>query len=144
MIHAQNTKKVVVIKPASIATNATSTGNIDCLGYDYCSIDIIADTAAAVSNNPSVMLVKEGDTTSSFAAVPGLTGDTDFTIANADTANAAITTLDINLKARKRYLQVSLTAAGAATIYAVTATLSRAEQAPTTATNRGVLQVVTV
>lgn len=144
MIHAQADKSVLVITPVSVATNATATGNIDCLGFDYCSIDI---ALASHSTSPTVLDLMESDDTnaSNFATVSPFTGGTGFTIPAAPGTNASNVLLirfDVDLKPRKRYLRVRTTS-GAATLASVTARLSRAEQAPTTDAGKGCDEVVT-
>jgi len=141
MIHAQNTKKVMVIKPVSVATNATQTGRVDTLDFDYCSIDLILDSAAAVSSNPAVCKISEADVTntSSFVTVSGFVGDTDWTIPDASTDTPQVVSFDIDCRPRKRYLQLAITSAGAAQLVAAVGTLSRAHEAPSTTTEAGVI-----
>jgi len=68
--------------------------------------------------------------------VTGLVGGTDFTIpAVSDTSSAAIVKLDVDTKARKRYLKVTATPAVSVNTV-VSARLSRGD-APTTASEAG-------
>jgi hypothetical protein len=61
-------KSVVAITPISKTAGATATGEIiDTKDCDYVNIAICAGTADVVSNTLSVLLIEEGDTTSSFA-----------------------------------------------------------------------------
>lgn len=143
MIHSQATKGVLVIAPVSVATNATATGNIDTLGFDYASIDI---ALASHSASPTVLdLMESNDTNASnFATVSPFTGGTGFTIPTAPGTNASNVLLirfNVDLKARKRYLRVRTTS-GAATLASVTARLSRAEQSPTSDAQMGCDEVV--
>lgn len=129
MMPLQNVKTVSVIKPQSVATNATATGVIDRLGYDEVAINVHLDTAAATSSNPAVLKVGEGDTSTAFTDITALVGDGQggFTIPAADTSAPQIIRLNLDARARKRYLQVSLTSAGAAQLAGVTADLNKAD-----------------
>ncbi len=147
MIHSFAQKSVVVIKPASVATNATSTGNIDRLGYDYAAIDIVLDSQSSTTSKPAVLKLSESDDTvaTNFADITAFTGGTstgNFTIPNASAA-ANIVRMNVDCRARKRYLKVSLTPGDAAQIACVTANLSRGKDAPLTATEHGVSALVT-
>ena len=144
MIHAQNEKTAVLIHPVSGSAGATYAATFDTLGYDYAMITVLlATTGTSASDNPSVMAVGEGDTSSSFTNISGLVGDTDFTIPLASNAtNKMQVNLGINTKGRKRYLQFSQTL-GAACLNAAVVKLSRASETPTTAAQLGVdLQVL--
>lgn len=143
MIHAQNTKKTIVIIPQSIGTSAV-TGTIDTLGYEHCTIDYALDTAAA-SSVITTMSVTEGDGTS-FTAIASLTGGTatsNFTLPVPNTSTPDLVTMHIDLRGRKRNLKVNL-ASTTARLCSVTATLSRGGVAPTTAAEAGVSTLVIV
>lgn len=144
MIFGQTDKVVVVIKPQSIATDATATGSFDTLGYSYAQLDVVLDSSAAVSNNPAVLAVSEGDTTTAYTDVTALVGDGSggFTVPNVHTANATVVRLNIDLKKRKRYLKLSQTSGGAANISTTIARLSRAAVQPDTTTEAGVTALV--
>jgi len=133
MIHAQNVK-VVASVPTSVGSSAV-TLTIDTLGYDYASVAVLrASNASTVF--ASVLKVEESDDNSSYANVSGLVGGTDFTIpVVSDTASAAVVKLDVDTKARKRYLKVTATPAVSVSTV-VTARLSRGD-APTTAAEAG-------
>jgi hypothetical protein len=133
MIHAQNVK-VVASVPASVGSSAV-TLTIDSLGYDYASVTVLrASNASTVF--ASVLKIEESDDNSSYSNVTGLVGGTDFTIpAVSDTASAAIVKLDVDTKARKRYLKVTATPAVSVNTV-VAARLSRGD-APTTASEAG-------
>lgn len=135
MMPLQNTATKVAIKPQSVATNATAFGYVDTLGYDEAAVDVILDSAAATSSNPAVCKLSESDDTetTNFADITGFVGDaTDgFTVPAADTANPQIVRLNVDLRARKRYLGVSLTSAGAAQQAAAVVTLGKAADSTT-------------
>jgi len=131
MFPLQGAGSVAVIAPASTATNATASGNIDTLGYDEVKVCVLLDSAGAVSSNPSVLKLSESDDTvvTHFSDITGFVGDaTDgFTIPNADTANPQVVELNVDCRARKRYLKVSVTPAGAAQIVGCVAVLGKAK-----------------
>jgi hypothetical protein len=130
MFPLQNTATKNVIKQTSTATNATASGLVDTLGFEEVAIDAFLDSAAATSSNPSVLKVEHCDTSNgTFADITGLVGDATngFVIPNADTANPQIVRMNIDMRARKRWLKVSITPAGAAQIVGATAVLGKAE-----------------
>lgn len=133
-----STKTVVAINAAAPTNGETVTGQIDTLGYDFATIDIIATTANVVSNKPATVKLQELDTTvvSSFADISGAKGGTDFTIPNANTAATAVVqniySFNVDLRGRKRYIQVAYSPLTTQTVTAV-AKLHRGEQAPITA-----------
>jgi hypothetical protein len=135
MIHSQM-EKVVASLPTSVGTSAV-TLTIDTLGYDYASVAVLrASNASTVF--ASVLKIEESDDDSSYSAVAGMTGGTDFTIPTAPTAVASIVKLDVDAKSKKRYLKVTATPAVSVNT-AVTARLSRGENAPSSASEAGVI-----
>ena len=133
MIHAQNVK-VVASVPASVGTSAV-TLTIDTLGYDYASVAVLRASNASTAF-ASVLKIEESDDNAAYSNVTGFVGGTDFTIpAVSDTASAAIVKLDVDTKAKKRYLKVTATPAVSVNTV-VTARLSRGD-APTTAAEAG-------
>lgn len=136
MIHSQN-DKVVGSVPAAVGTSAV-TLTIDTRGYDHASVTVMrASNASTVF--ASVLKVEESDDNVSYSNVSGLVGGTDFTIpAVSDTASAAIVKLDVDTKAKKRYLKVTATPAVSVNTV-VTARLSRGEESPVTAADAGVI-----
>lgn len=139
MIHALGMKKLVALKPASIATNATSSTVIDTLGYDHCMLDITLDSQSSTTSAPAVLKLSESDdTTTTVTDVTAFVGGGagGFTIPNSGSA-ATIVTFNVDLRARKRYLTLKVTPGDAAQICSAIANLSRGEQAPTSATLAG-------
>jgi hypothetical protein len=111
---------------------------IDTLGYDHASVTVLRASNASTAF-ASVLKVEQSDDNSSYSDVSGLVGGTDFTIpAVSDTASAAIVKLDVDTKAKKRYLKVTATPAVSVNTV-VTARLSRGEAAPATASEAGVI-----
>jgi len=140
MIHAQFEKFAATLPTAVVGATATSTLTIDRLGYDHVSVSAIrASNASTVFAN--VLKVEESDNNSDYTDVTALVGGGTggFTIpAVTDTNSASIVQLDIDCKAKKRYLKVSMTPGATATL-GIVAGLSRAEVAPTDATGKGVI-----
>jgi hypothetical protein len=134
MIHSQN-DKVVGSVPAAVGTSAV-TLTIDTLGYDHASVSVLrAGNASTVF--ASVLKVEQSDDNSSYADVSGLVGGTDFAIpAVVDTASVSIVKLDVDTKAKQRYLKVTATP-GVSVNTVVTARLSRGEESPVTAADAG-------
>lgn len=134
MIHSQM-DKVVGSVPTAVGTSAV-TLTIDTRGYDHASVSVLrASNASTVF--ASVLKVEHSDDNSSYSDVSGLVGGTDFTIpAVSDTAVASIVKLDVDTKAKKRYLKVTATPAVSVNTV-VTARLSRGEEAPTSASEAG-------
>jgi hypothetical protein len=133
MIHAQN-QKVVASVPTSVGSSAV-TLTIDTLGFDHASVTVMRASNASTAF-ASVLKIEESDDNSSYSNVAGLVGGTDFTIpVVSDTASAAVVKLDVDTKAKKRYLKVTATPAVSVNTV-VSARLSRGD-APTTAAEAG-------
>ncbi len=129
MIGTQDDKGLIVIAYGSIATSATTTAQIDTLGYDYCTVDIMFDSSATASNNPRTITLAENDTTvvTDFADITEFVGDTAFTIPDM-AATAQLVRFNVDLRGRKRFLELSLAAsADAAALMGANAHLSRGE-----------------
>ena len=135
MFPLQACEGVAVIKPQSVATTATVTGNIDTLGYDEVKVCVLLDSSASTSNNPATLKLSESDDTvvTNFADITGLEGDaTDgFTIPAVSASLPTVVDLNVDCRARKRYLKLTLTTGGATMIVGATAALGKAEQMPT-------------
>lgn len=137
MIHSQM-DKVVAAVPAAVGTSAV-TLTVDTLEYDHASFAVMrASNASTVF--ASVLKVEESDASGSgysdvTALVGGGTGG--FTIpAVSDTASVAVVKIDVDTKARKRYLKVTATPAVSVNTI-VTGRLSRGVEAPSTAAEAG-------
>lgn len=139
MIEAMNQKAVIVTSPRVINDNtAYTTNTIDTLGFRYVTIMIILgalDIAVA-----ALKLTESDDSGMSGATdVPGA----DFSVSPATlpaaTADDTIVAIQVDMRGRKRYLDLSFTAGdGSAGTYAtVLALLSRPETTPNTAALRG-------
>lgn len=151
MYHADK-KFVSITPPAAIVDNAAFvTATIDRLGFDYCEILVYF---GAMDIAATVLKVQESDDAgmSGAADIVGTRFGTD----NNDTGS--LSTLpsatddnkffkfEIDLRGRKRYLDLNLTGGdGAAGTFACAfAILSRGSQVPTTAAQKGVSQLMRV
>ena len=140
MIHAQFDKFAATLPTAAVGATATSTLTVDRIGYDHVSVSAIR-AANASTVFASVLKVEESDNNSDYTDVTALVGGGTggFTIpAVDDTNSAAIVQMDIDCRARKRYLKVSMTPGVTATL-GIVAGLSKAEVAPTSAAEKNVI-----
>jgi len=140
-----STKQVIAISQASATNAATATGQIDTLGFDYVSIDVITATSNAVSNNPSVLKLSESDTTdaTNYSDITEFVGDGTggFTIPNSVTSGNWGVKFNVDLRAKKRYLKVSVSPVTTQVITAI-ANLSKAKSAPVNTTDANVKALV--
>ena len=98
---------------------ATASGVVDTKGYDFCQINLVEATTNVVSNKPTVLKITEGDTTvlTDAAAIVAFTGGTalsatvGFVIATGNTSVTTLTTFNVDLRGRKRYLFLSVSPA---------------------------------
>lgn len=139
MIHAQN-DKVVAALPASVtASSETATLTIDTVGYDHASVTVMRASNAATTF-ATMLKVAESDSESTgytdvTALVGGGTGGFAIPAVSA-TGSVAVVKLDVDTKARKRYLRVQMTPSTAVNV-AMSARLSRGEVSPETAAQAG-------
>lgn len=149
MITAQGIKIVRITAPAAILDNASATTNeVDTSGYNYCTIfvDVGATDIAATA-----LKVQESDETGTgFADVTGLVYGTSTNTAGSTSTLPSATSdntlfgFDIDLRARKRFLDLVLTGGDgtAGAYFTAYAVLSRGSETPTTATQRGFAQLL--
>lgn len=136
-------QKVVVVTPPAAIVDAASltTAAIDTLGFGFCTILVIL---GATDVAMTALKVQQSDASGSgFADVTGLDYSAALPGAGADNTVYAF---DVDLKGKKRYLDVVATGGdGAAGAYfTVIAILSKAQQLPTTATQRGLAATLAV
>lgn len=133
-------KAAIVLAPVSSTNGETHTGIIDTLGYDFLTLDVFTTTSDSTANNPSVLKLTEGDTNaiSSASAITEFTGDGagGFTIPLADTDTPWLVKFNVDCRARKRYLFLSISPTTTQTLSAV-ANLFKGSTAPITAGNAG-------
>jgi len=130
MMPLQNTATKVAIKPQSVTSGATASGFVDCLGYSEAAVDVILDSQGSTTSNPSVLKLSESAITDAtgFADITAFVGDATngFAIPAAGAA-ATIVRLNVDMRARKRYLKVTVSPDGAAQILAAVVTLGKAK-----------------
>jgi len=140
----QNTKLVPITPPAAIVNNGSyTTAEIDTAGWDYCQIICFL---GATDIAMTALKVTESDASGSgHADVTGLVMGTSTDIDGNTSALPSATddnkfvTFDIDLRGRKRYLDVTATAGNGSTgtFLAILAQLSRGKEAPNSVAERG-------
>lgn len=148
MIYAQESKVVLAIAPKGGTFTATE---IDTLGYGYAQIVVAIGNADPGSI--TTLKVQETDTTGSgYADVAGAVYGTSTNIAGntsslpSGASDNTVYGFELNLAAqRKRFLKVVASGGGTTgTIVSAVAILSRAAQAPVTASDRGFADILRV
>ena len=151
MVPAQDCKWVSVTPPAAIVDNASyTTAEIDTAGFDYAEIVVylgasdIAMTALAVTesdtsgsghaNVTGLIWGTSNNVDGSASELPSATDDNSFQVAQID------------LRARKRYLDVTATAGNGTlgTFAVIFCRLSRAKISPSTSAETGADEVLRV
>lgn len=146
----QGMKRVLVTPPAAILDNTSaSTTEIDTLGYDYCTIDVLIGASDIAM---TALKVQESDTSGSgFGDVTGLVYGTSTNDAGSTstlptaTDDNKVFSFEIDLRGRKRYLDLVATAGNGTngTYVSAIAYLSRAEAGvEDSSSNRGVAQTL--
>lgn len=133
--------KSVVKAAASVAASATHTHEIDTLGFESASIDVVfSPYTAATSNAAPVLRLAQSDTSGSGQTnISGAVGGTDFTVAAGATTGADVGYVhrfDVDLRGKKRYLTV-YTSPGNTVGVTTVVRLGRAESLPTSAAQKG-------
>lgn len=143
MIHAQNHKVVATLPAAATGSTATATLTIDTRGWDHCSLAVIKPSGGSSTVFANVLKVEESDDNSAYSNVAALVagGAGGFTLPSAATTVVTILKMDIDTKAKKRYLKVSYTPSETCTV-AIVGRLGRGEEAPVTASEAGVIGLV--
>ena len=128
----------------SVALNATHSVEIDTLGFNHASIDVLFSpftSAAGPTTAANVLRVAQSDTSGSGQTnISGFVAGTDFTVAAGSTATGGVGyahRFDIDLKGKKRYLTVYATPASTCGVI-TTARLSKGEAGPVSASDKGV------
>lgn len=147
------TKFLNITPPAAINSSdntAFTTAEIDTKGWDYLQVAaILGATDAALGS----LAVTESDTAGSgHANVTGLVWGTSSNIAGStstlpsSTNDNGIFLFEIDLRGRKRYFDVTATTSDVTTgtFLTVFAILSRSKDAPTTAAERGCVEILRV
>lgn len=150
MVPAQNVKYLVLTPPAAkVDAGAFTIASIDAKGWDYCQVlCILGDTDIAMT----ALKVGEADADSAHVDITGLVFGTSLTTAGAASVlptagnDNNIFLFEIDLRKRKRYLKVAATAGDGSTgtFMTVIAILSRGDEIPVTAAQRGCNQILRV
>jgi hypothetical protein len=140
MFDLQNCKFVNVTPPAAIVDNAAfPTASIDTKGFRAATIIV---QLGALDIAVAAMKLRESDDDSTYTDVTGA----DFSVSPltlpSATADNSLYGIFVDLRGRKRYLDLSLTGGDGTTgsFASVLAILDRAEETPDTATERGLAQ----
>lgn len=137
MIPSLRGKDTVLLESQAITDGNTATANFDCIGADWATIRM--SFGAEVNTNavnPTISLLESDDTVvTNFA-----TFDSNFERAAEDLTSAKEVRYEIDLRARKRYLRLSLALGGATNDdinVAVIGTLTRNEADPASTSDMG-------
>jgi hypothetical protein len=141
MNHLESTKTVASIGTADTATDATFAHTIDTLGYDYASVDVVFEAAAATTQDLALALsLAQSDDNTTFTNITEFVGGGSggFTIPTATLTDASnIARFNVDMRGKKRYLKVSATPADDSVVCSV-ARLGKAEVGPANASEAGV------
>lgn len=148
-VHAQAVKYINVTPPAAIVDNASyTTAEIDTQGFDYLTLVV---SLGATDIAMAALAVTESDASGSgHANVTGLVYGTSTDIEGNTSAlptalqDDGIFLFEIDLRGRKRYIDVTATAGDgtAGTFATILGILSRAEQRPFSITEKGATGVL--
>lgn len=143
MIHSQNHKMVAELPAAAVGATATATLTIDTLDFDHCSIAVLRASNAATSFANVLKVAESDESNANFTDVTALVagGAGGFSIpaiSAAGTAATSVVKLDVDTKAKKRYLRVSYTPGASANV-AIVARLGRPQDAQATAADANVV-----
>ncbi len=151
MVHAQNAKMVAVTVPVAIVDDGSyTTIEVDTIGWNYAQYFVmlgatdIAMAAFAVTESDASGSGHANVTGAIFGTSTNTDGDTSSLPSATD--DGLIFGVELDLRKRKRYLDLTLTAGdGSAGTFAVAwCVLSRGETDPVTAANRGLSQLLRV
>jgi hypothetical protein len=105
MVPALRNKIGVLLGCASQSAAATRSATLDCLGADYATISIPMNIEVNTNAIGPTIVLSEGDTTSSFA-----TWSSSCTLTAHGLETAHQVRFDVDMRARKRYLKLLITA----------------------------------
>lgn len=139
MNHLEGTKSDAKITLA-VASNATHSHEIDTLGYEYLSADVVISTySTTVAAYANVLKLQQSDTAGSGQVDMGLSVTAGQVVGTSNTKVGAIARFNVDLKAAKRYVTVVCTPGGTNTqAVASVARLARGNDMPINATAAGV------
>lgn len=131
-------KATVFLQTTSATNGETVTSqNLDTLGFDYVTIDLLQTTSNNTTNNPATLKLQHADTTdaTNFSDISGFVGDTDFTIPTVGTNTSTVSSykFNVDIRHKKRYIRLLVSPITTQSFTAV-ANLMRGEISPSTAT----------
>ena len=137
-ISAQDMKVETVIAPATVtlATNSSTYGYLDTIGWEHAKIVVISAAEATTSACASNLRITEGTNSTAATAIIALVGGTatsatvGYVIPDYSAEGAAVA-FDIDLRKRERYLRLHVVP-GAASTFGAIAILSRGKVMPGT------------
>ena len=124
----------VVMAPAQLSSGGTAQMWFDRIGFDYAEVDVVCGVLSTSGGFPSVCRITESDATviSNFTTITG----------GSATMNASIgesvTKFQIDLRNRKRYINLDVTNGTTTLVVGAVARLIRAEQSKDTAAAQSV------
>lgn len=141
---SNNAEAFVVLPPAATATNATQTMSFDRAGFDQANIMVVIGTHTTTTAVVTGIKIAEHDTTTSATSMTDIaalcaSNTTSTSAVNAVPAGSkqglgAIVEFQVDLRKRKRYIGVVITADTVATaVTSVIARLSRSAESKDTA-----------
>lgn len=139
-VELQDAKVEVMLVPgtATLATNSSTYGYLDTLGWDYATILYVTNKFATTSACAKVLKLTEGTNSTAATAIVAFTGGTatsssvGFVIpAYEGTSDGTCVRMNVDLRKRERYLRLHVGPGAADVPYAV-AVLSRGRAVPGT------------
>jgi hypothetical protein len=127
---------------ASVAASATHSHEIDTLGFEYVSIDVVYSPFTATTSNaaPVLRLTQHDVTGTGQTNISGFVGGTDFTVAAGTTTGANVgyvARFNVDMRGKRRFLTL-YTSPGNTEAVNIVARLGRAEEAPFSAATKNV------
>lgn len=137
MIPGQNDQIVALIAPVTVttATNATSYGYLDTVGYHHAQFIYTCSIGTATGACAKQFAIREGTNSTAATAIVALTGGTQtaasvaFVCGALDTIIPVAMIMDVDLTKRERYLRCQVTS-GEKNVPTVTAILRRGKVMP--------------
>lgn len=130
-------QNIKIVTAAVNGANTQITASVDTKGFGYALIVHTGATAGTAGTNSRV---EHSDDNSTWETMPGLIAGTDYSVSTASIATTQPKfVLGFSLKGRKRYLKI--TAQGVSGQNHVSAILSEASDAPSSATEAGVTNI---
>lgn len=121
----------------SVAASATYSHEIDTLGYEHVTIDVVYSPFTATTSNaaPVLRLTQHDVTNTGQTNISGMVGGTDFTVAaGATTGNAGyVHRFNVTMVGKRRFLTLYTSPGNTVAVTSV-ARLGRGEEWPTGAT----------